>query len=153
MLPVLSRVPVVQQQDAVPFKTLIISEPVFIPEIIRQILHVLLPAVGAQPILLPGFLPFHRLVYGHQHNIDAEFFFHPGYVCAQVLFFLVCEHIRVVKYSLRRRVMIRSGHTFFRPYHAQHHTYCGQNPDSRKPESEITQILLSGLFFKIIFHL
>ena len=101
VLPVLALVPVVQKEDAVPLEALVVAEPVLVPEVVRDGLHIPLPVPGVEP-LFQGLLALHGLAEGHQHDIDMQLLLRPVYVLPQILFFLVREHIRIVVYPLHR---------------------------------------------------
>ena len=138
MLPVLPLIPIVQKEDSVPFKSPVIAIMVLVPEIICNILHILLPALRTEPILFHCFRSLHRLAESHQHNINMAFFLRFRYVLAQVLFFLIGKYIRIIVYPLCRSFAVGSGSIPAETVrHQHHHTEQHQDPCSDEPKAEI----------------
>ena len=150
MLAVLPLVPVVQQQNPVPLKAFIVAIFVFIPEVIGQVLHILLPVRGAQAILFHGRPALHGLADRHQNDINMMPLFHPRYVFPQIRFLRIRKHIRVVIYALRRSLMIRPGHVFLSDFHND--TGQGKNADCYEPEAKEVQVLSSCHLFKVFLY-
>ena len=143
-----------QQQDAISLKSPVIAKSILIPEIIRQVLHILLPVLRAQAILFHSLGAFHGLINRHKHDINLIFLLHLCYVAAQFFLFSIGQYIRIIVDSFRRRICIGPGNLIPRPFYQCHHnTKYNQYANSRKPKTKIAQILFSCFFSEIIFHI
>ena len=144
----LPRVTVVDQNGTVSLKPFIKAKGTSIPEVIRNICHILFPIVGTITILLLRFRSFHRPAEGYNDKIRPILRFLLGNILPELFLLFLRQDFCIIKDTLRRRRRVGSGHSTLE---GMPDSYCSgqakQDPHHDKPDTKIVQILLFCFFF------